>query len=132
LSPNVKYEKLNHSELQISKSEQQQSTTLSTPTAARNNTNTTFTNNNNNHHHHHQQDEEADSSQLNQSFDDHQTQLSVNGNGTNDPRPNRTKFSDLQIRALNDMFKQQRYPKDDQVALLGKQLGLKQVSLQKS
>ena len=41
-------------------------------------------------------------------------------------RPNRTKFSDTQIRALNQMFKQQRYPKDEQVARLAKQLRLKQ------
>jgi len=34
-------------------------------------------------------------------------------------RPNRTKFSNVQIRALNQLFKQQRYPKDEQVAKLG-------------
>lgn len=41
-------------------------------------------------------------------------------------RPNRTKFSNIQIRALNQLFKQQRYPKDEQVAKLAKQLHLNQ------
>lgn len=41
-------------------------------------------------------------------------------------RPNRTKFSNYQIKALNQLFKQQRYPKDEQIAKLGKQLHLKQ------
>ena len=37
-------------------------------------------------------------------------------------RPNRTKFSNTQIRALNQAFKQQNYPKDEQIAKLGKLL----------
>jgi hypothetical protein len=41
-------------------------------------------------------------------------------------RPNRTKFSRVQIRALGQLFKQQRYPKDEQIAKLAKSLHLKQ------
>ena len=49
----------------------------------------------------------------------------VNSNLTSH-RPNRTKFSDIQIKALHDLFRQQKYPKDEQVAQLAKNLKLKQ------
>ncbi|CAF0717630.1 unnamed protein product [Brachionus calyciflorus] len=40
-------------------------------------------------------------------------------------RPNRTKFNESQIKALNNAFKQQKYPKDEQISQLAKQLNLK-------
>ena len=52
--------------------------------------------------------------------------MSSSISSSSNSRPNRTKFTDMQIRSLNQMFKQQRYPKDEQVARLAKQLHLKQ------
>lgn len=78
------------------------------------------------------EDEEItnDESLINQSFE-RGNRMVTNGDESSrqQHQPNRTKFSDVQIRALNDAFRRQRYPKDDQVARMAKQLGLKQVNL---
>lgn len=72
-------------------------------------------------------DNEHEQDLLNQSMGSNlESRQQQQSSDSHSQRPNRTKFSDTQIRALNQMFKQQRYPKDEQVARLAKQLRLKQ------
>jgi AT-binding transcription factor 1 len=45
------------------------------------------------------------------------------GGGSTGRRANRTRFTDFQLRTMQEFFDKQAYPKDDDLEMLSKKLG---------
>uniref|UniRef100_A0A914KSB0 Uncharacterized protein n=1 Tax=Meloidogyne incognita TaxID=6306 RepID=A0A914KSB0_MELIC len=52
------------------------------------------------------------------------TNIVMPGGGSSGRRANRTRFTDFQLRTMQDFFDKQAYPKDDDLEMLSKKLGL--------